>query len=234
MDPTTGLPQELEPLTPSTADESQPEMDTTRSTDETPCECESTNKVEIGGTLGNLMELLTAVAVNEDGCMLQATKAGLDAIGFNYEVQPLKTSDGPQLVTFGMKIKSGITKVIISIRENAKTWCLYMQAPSMIPEEHRSRASLFLCRANYGLVIGDMEMDLEDGEIRFKISNHLTESKLSPAMVEQAVGLATHSMDKFFPGLMAVVYGGRDPKGAYDDCVRDPVEDEEERTRQAQ
>jgi hypothetical protein len=40
-------------------------------------------------------------------------------------------------------------------------------------------------------------------------------------MVKHMTGISAAMMDRFIPGLMAVIYGGKDPKVAYDDATRD-------------
>jgi hypothetical protein len=71
------------------------------------------------------------------------------------------------------------------------------------------------------LYVGNFEMDLNDGEVRFKISNQLLDTLLSAEMVKHTVVLSAQMIDQFFPGLMAVVYGGKDPKDAHGDCTSD-------------
>lgn len=68
------------------------------------------------------------------------------------------------------------------------------------------------------LYVGNFEMDLNDGEVRFKSANHLLGTQLSADMVKHTVALSARMVDQFFPGLMAVVYGGKDPMAAYEDC----------------
>lgn len=78
-----------------------------------------------------------------------------------------------------------------------------------------------MTHANYGIFLGNFEMDLNDGEVRFKSSCQLNDSELTAEMVKRTVAVTVTMADRFFPGLMAVVYGGKDPKVAYDDCVTD-------------
>ena len=47
---------------------------------------------------------------------------------------------------------------------------LYTIVQCRVPEEKRPTMSEFLTRANYGLRLGDLEMDFRDGEVRYKAS----------------------------------------------------------------
>jgi len=43
----------------------------------------------------------------------------------------------------------------------------------------------FLTRANYGMMIGNFEMDFTDGEIRYKTSIDVEGDKLSSALIKR-------------------------------------------------
>lgn len=82
------------------------------------------------------------------------------------------------------------------------------------PEEKRQDIAAFITRANYGLKIGNFEMDFYDGEIRYKTSLIVEGSILTAAMIKTQVYANVNTMDKFGPGIMAVLYGDVDPAQA--------------------
>jgi len=45
---------------------------------------------------------------------------------------------------------------------------IFTVAPVVIPEEHRLKMAEFISRANYGLILGNFEIDFLAGELRFK------------------------------------------------------------------
>ena len=55
-------------------------------------------------------------------------------------------------------------------REAVNQLLIYSVFPHAIPAAHRQTAMEFITRANYGMSIGNFEMDLSDGEIRYKTS----------------------------------------------------------------
>lgn len=93
----------------------------------------------------------------------------------------------------------------------------YAQAPVRVPEEARPAAAEYLTRANYGLRLGNFEMDFSDGEVRYKSSLDFEDEVLSPALIKHAIYPAVQTMDRYMPGLMAVVYGGKQPAEAIDE-----------------
>ncbi len=62
-----------------------------------------------------------------------------------------------------------------------------------------------ITRANYGIIIGNFELDFNDGEIRQKTSIHAEGDRLSFALIKQIVYAKVTMMDQYLPGIMAVI-----------------------------
>jgi len=88
---------------------------------------------------------------------------------------------------------------------------LYSICPIRAPEDKRPAVAEFLTRANYGLLIGNFEMDFEDGEIRYKTSIDVEGDRLSPALLRQLTYANVVTMDRYLPGIMSVIYGNVTP-----------------------
>ena len=65
----------------------------------------------------------------------------------------------------------------------------------------------FITRVNYGMVLGNFEMDYDDGEIRFKTSIDLEGAMLTDDLVKPLVYANCLMMDKYLPGIMQVISG---------------------------
>ena len=57
-------------------------------------------------------------------------------------------------------------------------------------------------------------MDFNDGEIRYKSSLDFEDETLTPQLIKLAVYPAVQTLDRYLPGLMAVIYGGKTPAEA--------------------
>ena len=90
----------------------------------------------------------------------------------------------------------------------------YSVAAVNAPEDKRGTISEFITRANYGMAIGNFEMDYNDGEIRYKTSVDVDTGDLTNNLVKPAIYVNCLMMDKYLPGLMAVLYAGVSPKEA--------------------
>ena len=91
---------------------------------------------------------------------------------------------------------------------------VYSICPVKTPEDRRMAVAELLTRANYGLFIGNFELDFDDGEIRYKTSIDVEGDRLSPALVRPLVYANVMMMDRYLPGIMSVIYGDVAPAEA--------------------
>jgi hypothetical protein len=99
-------------------------------------------------------------------------------------------------------------------REEQKQFLFYSVCPVNAPEDRRMAVAEFLTRANYGMLIGNFEMDFDDGEIRYKTSIDVEGDRLTLALVQQLVYTNVLMMDHYLPDLMGVIYGNMAPAEA--------------------
>lgn len=59
---------------------------------------------------------------------------------------------------------------LLRVFEQTERVLVYSLLPDSVPEAQRSDLALMLTQINYGLIVGNFEMDLDDGEIRYKTS----------------------------------------------------------------
>lgn len=86
-----------------------------------------------------------------------------------------------------------------------------------VPEHRRRDVMEFLTRANYGLLLGNFELDLSDGEVRFKATHESESGELTHATFQNNLYLSVALMDRYFPGLQRVIQGSADAAAAIAD-----------------
>ena len=96
--------------------------------------------------------------------------------------------------------------VYVRVVESASHVVVLSVLPAMTPEGRRPAMAEFITRANYGLDIGNFEMDYSDGEVRCRTSIHAA-GPLEPAMVGTLVAANVTLMDEYFSGLLAMMNG---------------------------
>ncbi|RLC80351.1 MAG: hypothetical protein DRJ03_21855 [Chloroflexi bacterium] len=100
------------------------------------------------------------------------------------------------------------------VQEEQERFIFYSVCPVKAPEEKRPAMAEFLTRVNYGLVIGNFEMDFSDGEIRSKTSADFEGDRASVAVIKNLVYANVLTMDLYLPGIMSVLYGDVSPAQA--------------------
>ena len=82
----------------------------------------------------------------------------------------------------------------------------YVKVPSVAPEGRRKEVLEFLSRINYGTAIGGFIMDVETGNIFFRVAFDLEGGTLSTAMVRNMMNTALYMVDEYYPALVSVMY----------------------------
>jgi hypothetical protein len=114
----------------------------------------------------------------------------------------------------GFNGKNGQTTCFAQIQVELEQFLFYVVAPVKVPEEQRQAVAEFVTRANYGLRIGNFEMDFGDGEVRYKSSLDFEGAELTPELVRHAIYPAVQTMDRYLPGVMGLLYGDKSPAEA--------------------
>ena len=121
------------------------------------------------------------------------------------------------VLKLGYTGKTGNWTCYAQVRELDEQVLFYSICPLSVGPAKRLAVAEFLTRANYGLVIGNFEMDLEDGEIRYKTSLDAESTELTTGMIRNAVYASVLMMDKYLPGILSILGGNIPPKQAIDD-----------------
>ena len=98
--------------------------------------------------------------------------------------------------------------------EEAQRFAFYSVCPISVPEDKIPTAAEFVNRANYALIIGNFELNCENGEVRFKTSIDVEGDRLSTALVERMVVINVAMMDMYLPGIQKVINEGVSPAQA--------------------
>jgi len=110
--------------------------------------------------------------------------------------------------------KNGVWTCYAKAREEQQQFLFYSLCPIAPPKEKRSEIAHFLTRANYGMTIGNFELDFNDGEIRYKTSIDVEGDRLSPALIKRIIYINVAMMDEYLPGIKAVIEQGVSPEAA--------------------
>ncbi|HZW04896.1 MAG TPA: YbjN domain-containing protein [Anaerolineaceae bacterium] len=110
--------------------------------------------------------------------------------------------------------QSGRWPCYAQVDEGDFMFFFYSVCPVTVPESQRSAMAEYLTRANYGLKVGNFEMDFSDGEVRFKTSLDVENGELPLPLVSNLVYANVWTMDRYLPGIFEVIYGHKTPEQA--------------------
>lgn len=156
---------------------------------------------------------------------------------FKKDDWPATQVEGQTAMSMNFQGQNGRWGCLARVDQEKELVLFYSYCPVKAPEDKRPILADFLTRANYGLYIGNFEMDFNDGEVRYKTSidvegNIGTDPADKPAEGAEPAPPSTEQvqltfplmkrlvynnvgvMDKYMPGIMAVVYGGASPTEA--------------------
>jgi hypothetical protein len=144
--------------------------------------------------------------------------------------------DGALVLSF--RGKSGSWQCFGRADEDKECFSFYSILPPHASEDRRQAVADFITRANYGLIIGNFEMDFRDGQVRYKTSIDVEGGELTSKMIENLVHANLMTMDDYFPGFMQVMFGDKDPaqaveeietKAGYEAQLEDEYEDDDDK-----
>ncbi len=116
---------------------------------------------------------------------------------------------GDGILRMSFRGKDGAWRCIGRAREEQEQFIFYSILDLNTPEPRRTEMAEFLTRANYGMIIGNFELDFSDGEVRYKTSIDFEGSVITDALCKQVVYANVYTVDRYFAGIMAVAFGGQ-------------------------
>jgi len=133
---------------------------------------------------------------------------------FEEDGWPFVQIEGEPLLQMVFQGENGKWACYAKARDDQEQFVFYSVCPVNTPDSKRLAVAEFLTRANSGMIIGNFEMDFEDGEIRYKTSIDVEDDSLSCALIKRLVYANVMMMDAYLPGIMSVTYGDVTPLDA--------------------
>mmetsp|Transcript_28206 Transcript_28206/g.59018 ORF Transcript_28206/g.59018 Transcript_28206/m.59018 type:complete len:179 (-) Transcript_28206:250-786(-) len=165
---------------------------------------------------------MTEESCSNDPAILSLVKEYLDSGGRNYQTQPVR-DDGSIVISMSLTGNNSAFRTFIDLKIPQDRMLVFIESPVKVPEgEKRTICAELLMRINYTLALGNFEIDFRDGEVRYRMSVDVEGSSLSTQMVETNIMVSAATMDRYFPAIMAVVYGNKTPIEAIEEARNPP------------
>ena len=147
---------------------------------------------------------------------------------FDQVVSLLKDSD----YDFQVSDEDEVLRLLIEAEPPAGSWVAYLrvmdndicvvysQLELDVPPEHRETMSAFITRVNFGILLGNFELDLEDGECRFKTAFDSDGAEVPPAVIVNTIDGNLAKMHEYLPALRGIAMGEMTLDEALEACGR--------------
>ena len=124
---------------------------------------------------------------------------------------------------FGLRLNGKLKKInyIVDIKDDE--YLVYAISPLGADEEDSemmANMAEFICRANYGLKMGNFELDFDDGEVRFKV--HVLCKGITPTveMIKRSIYCPASMFKRYGSGIVDIIFGNASGKDAVDKCEK--------------
>jgi len=117
--------------------------------------------------------------------------------------------EGQDIIRCAVSIKNTSFKLFFRANEEAERLTVCCVSPNEVPADKRGIVAEYITRANYGLVMGNLAMDMSDGEVHSRAGIDVEGGELTPRMVGSILNCVLALMDAYYSGLMAILYSGQ-------------------------
>lgn len=134
----------------------------------------------------------------------------LAAEGFDYERHDDQLA--VRIEHQGTRVEWGC---VAQVWEDQRVFAFYSVSPLRPTPTNLAPTSEFIHRANIGILAGNFELDLDDGEVRFKtVVGFGPEGEWSDELARVVVYTNLAAMDHYVVGLLSVITGASDSQRA--------------------
>ena len=120
-------------------------------------------------------------------------------------------------IRFGVKMNNASYKALVRFQPEKDLISLFIYYPFEVPENRRLEVAEVVTRMNYGLSFGWCEMDLKDGETRFRSFLAVDDAPFYPNQFKTILNTGFSTTDKYYPAFMGVLFGGKTPQAAIEE-----------------
>lgn len=153
-----------------------------------------------------------------------------DVLIQHFRDNDLSFSQDPETrrATVNMTVESGVLlKCRFRFDHTGEVLELGIQHPIFVQEKFRPVVAEFLTRANNRLVVGGYQFDFEDGELIYHASQILHDGRLEDETIARLFRTCLNTCDRYWSGIMSVIYAAEAPKEAVDLCELYRFEDDD-------
>ncbi|WP_153558053.1 YbjN domain-containing protein [Roseimaritima sediminicola] len=102
----------------------------------------------------------------------------------------------------------GINRVLVLVSDDLLQILTY--PPNKVVDRQRLSIAHAVVRANFGLRIGQFELDMDDGELRYRIAVPLSDQFPADETLDCLLPLGGAMIERYHPAFLSIIYGNED------------------------
>ena len=157
------------------------------------------------------------------GPIFQRVKDFFDEDGWPYE-----QLEDQAILRLEYEGENGKWRCFAHVIEERQRFVFLSSLANFVPRLMKLEASEYLTRANFGMEVGNFEMDFSDGTVRYRTSVDVEGGELTSIMIKNLVYVNIAVMDQYLPGLSKVVKDGLEPEKAIEEVEAEDSGESEE------
>ena len=143
------------------------------------------------------------------GELLSAVAGYFEQARWNY-----RPVEGRSVLELELHGKHALFPCVAIVDEESERLIFLSHYPVKVPEARRGAVLELLNRANASLAVGNFELDLDTGNLRYRTSVDVEGLGLPDALVRNVVLCNVSTADRFFPAVAMTLYAGAAPLDA--------------------
>ncbi|MBR5405012.1 MAG: YbjN domain-containing protein [Oscillospiraceae bacterium] len=120
------------------------------------------------------------------------------------------------VIRFSVSLKCKFRRCNVAIQVRNTCFMVLATLPLTADEESRPNVLEYLNRANYGLIRGGFEMDMADGEVRYRTSQYCGDEDvlISHETVKDTLYVSLSMLERYGTAMLEVMLGNLEPAEA--------------------
>lgn len=112
--------------------------------------------------------------------------------------------------------ENGDYTMFVHVREGQRQFVVFTHCPVKIPKGKRAVVADYINRVNYGLTLGCLEMDMDDGEVRSRVAVPIGEHPVTRDVMDRLFDTSFFLVDDWLPGMLRVAFGNESAEASYE------------------
>lgn len=120
--------------------------------------------------------------------------------------------EGGKCLSFGLRLRDSGVRVLVDVAETGQ-WSrvlVYCTYPTYVPAPRRPAVADAISRINYVNYVGNLEMDMSDGELRVRTIVE-GDGLIGEPMIDRAIRKSLELADQYQAALLSIAFGNASP-----------------------